>query len=254
MPIFGYPRPKTLPDIVRTPIQELLAKLQSLLSEKAPKVLDSLEPGLDDAQIDEVEKEFGFKLGKGLRALYKWRNGMLPAIEKLDPEKKKAYSEEVRQFYEEKGFFGVPPGLDKKYGLESGTDSFVPGHTFLPLNKAASALREVYKDTQEQAWFQRFICWFSRHKRNWIHVLDDGAGDGYFYDPGRKEEGGAFFFHFTETGNYIWFPSLNNFILAVIECYETGSFYWDEEENNVVEDFDKAGEIIERYGTLRENL
>lgn len=51
--------------------------------------------------------------------------------------------------------------------------------------------------------------------------MDDGAGDGYFYDPERTEAEGAFFYYMAEGGYYVWFPSFRNFLSGVIECYES---------------------------------
>ena len=55
---------------------QLLAGLQATLETNAPLVAQSLQPGLSDAQISELETQGGFRLSGDLRALYRWHNGM----------------------------------------------------------------------------------------------------------------------------------------------------------------------------------
>jgi hypothetical protein len=95
------------------------------------------------------------------------------------------------------------------------TLGLLPGQRFLPLEEciAERAMMGQHKGAAYAV--------FAGHRKRWVHVLDDGAGDGYFYDPERPEAGGAFFYHMAEGAYYIWFPSFRNFLSGVIECYET---------------------------------
>jgi hypothetical protein len=94
------------------------------------------------------------------------------------------------------------------------TLGLLPGQRFLPLEECAAERAMIGQ--QKGAAF----AVFAGHRKSWVHVLDDGAGDGYFFDPDRQETG-AFFYHMGEGGYYIWFPSFRNFLSGVIECYGT---------------------------------
>jgi len=72
---FFYPKPKTMPPVVSATTEQLLLQLQSVLEKRAPEVLLSLQQGLLDKQISELEAKGGFILSPDLRAFYKWRNG-----------------------------------------------------------------------------------------------------------------------------------------------------------------------------------
>ena len=50
----------------------------------------------------------------------------------------------------------------------------------------------------------------------------DLAGDGYFFDPGRSEAEGSFFFCFAEDGSHVFFPTFRNFLAATIAGHESG--------------------------------
>src|SRR5262249_11722112 len=91
----------------------------------------------------------------------------------------------------------------------------LPGQRFVPLAEVVAERSLIRR--QSGAAFRVF----AGHRKGWLHVLDDGAGDGYFYDPERTDAQGAFFFHFAEINHYVWFPSLRNFLSGVIECYQT---------------------------------
>jgi hypothetical protein len=90
----------------------------------------------------------------------------------------------------------------------------LPGQRFLPLEQCVAERALVGQ--QRGAAF----AVFAGHRKSWVHVLDDGAGDGYFFDPERTDATGAFFYYMAESGYYVWFPSFRNFLSGVIECYE----------------------------------
>ena len=65
---------------------------------------------------------------------------------------------------------------------------------------------EMRRQVTGQSIFQRIAYEvFAGHKNGWITILDDGAGDGYFYDEARRRSGGSFFYCFTEDGVYRFF-------------------------------------------------
>src|SRR5207253_1429185 len=94
---------------------------------------------------------------------------------------------------------------------------------------------------------------FAGHRKGWIQVLDDGAGDGYFYDPKRTDAEGAFFHHFAEARYYLWFPSVRNFLAGVIECYDCQAVKVASDGKTLDEDSDRAEKIWTRFGKSNEN-
>jgi len=187
--------------------EQLLTHLQAVLETNAQMVARSLQPGLSDAQIAELEAQGGFRLSDDLRALYRWRNGMPTNI----------------------------------------TVGLLPGQRFIPLAEVV-AERALMRQQSGLAFSV-----FAGHRKSWLHVLDDGAGDGYFYDPERTDAQGAFFFHFAEVGYYVWFPSLRNFLSGVIECYQTQAVKVAADGNGFDEDADHTEKIWSRLGKSRES-
>ena len=121
---------------------------------------------------------------------------------------------------EAQGRFRLSADLRALYRWHNGmttntTLGLLPGQRFLPLEECVAERAMIGQ--QKGAAYAVFVG----HRKSWVHVLDDGAGDGYFFDPEREETGGAFFYHMAESGYYIWFPSFRNFLSGVIECYET---------------------------------
>jgi hypothetical protein len=83
--------------------------------------------------------------------------------------------------------------------------------------------------------------------------LDDGAGDGYFYDPKRSDSEGAFFRYFAEMSYYLWFPSLRNFLAGVVECYESQAVKVSADGKSLDEDCDRTEKIWTRFAKSSEN-
>jgi cell wall assembly regulator SMI1 len=210
---FLYPKPQGLPPIVDQPTEQLLARLQAVLETNAPLVAQSLKPGLSDAEIVALESEGGFHLSEDLRSLYHWHNGT----------------------------------------STNSTDGLLPGHRFLPLGEAARERTLLAQQVDSASLAQRVaFAVFAGHRKGWVQVLDDGAGDGYFYDPERFEADGAFFYHMAEAGYYVWFPSLRNFLAGAIECYESGAIKVATHDHGLIEDYDQTQKIWERFGKSSE--
>src|SRR5262245_54739442 len=70
-----YPKPQGLPPVVNETTEQLLARLQAVLETNAPVVAQSLQPGLSDARIAELERRGRFRLSDDLRAFYRWHDG-----------------------------------------------------------------------------------------------------------------------------------------------------------------------------------
>lgn len=121
---------------------------------------------------------------------------------------------------EAQGGFRLSDDLRALYRWHNGmgTNSAVgllPGQRFVPLDEVVASRMRMHQ--QSGVAFRVF----AGHRKQWLHILDDGAGDGYFYDPQRTDAQGSFFLYFGEGAYYVWFPSLRNFLSGVIECYQT---------------------------------
>ncbi len=203
---FFYPKPRSLPPVVGETTVQLLARLQATLETNAPLVAQSLQPGLSDAQISELETQGGFRLSGDLRALYRWHNGM----------------------------------------PTNSTVGLLPEQRFVPLAEVVAERALIGRQSSVA------FTVFAGHRKSWLHVLDDGAGDGYYYDPELSDAQGAFFFHFAEVGHYIWFPSLRNFLSGVIECYQTQAVKVATDGKGPDEDSGRTEKIWSRLGKSRE--
>ena len=107
-------------------------------------------------------------------------------------------------------------------GLDS---DLAPGQRFLPLDEAVADAAAYAKQVGALKGAQRAAHRsFAGYRDGWVTVLDDRAGDGYFYDPARRDRPGHFFYHFAEDGHYEFYPSLRNFLAALIECYESDAY------------------------------
>ncbi len=210
---FFYPKPRNLPPVVSQNVEQLLAKLQAAIETNAPAVSQALQPGLSEAQISALESQGGFRLSANLRAFYRWHDGM----------------------------------------TTNTTLGLLPGQRFLPLEQCVAERVMIGQQTGAAASAQRAaFAVFAGHRKNWVHVLDDGAGDGYFYDPERTEGNGAFFYHMAEGGYYVWFPSFKNFLSGVIECYETRCVRLSADGKSLDEDGTKTEKIWQRLARASE--
>ncbi len=133
------------------------------------------------------------------------------------------------------------------------TLGLLPGQRFLPLEQCVAERVMIGQQTGAAASAQRAaFAVFAGHRKNWVHVLDDGAGDGYFYDPERTEGNGAFFYHMAEGGYYVWFPSFKNFLSGVVECYETRCVRLSADGKSLDEDGLKTEKIWQRLARASE--
>jgi len=76
----------------------------------------------------------------------------------------------------------------------------------VPLEEALAdrdALRQQFQTaSRAQRWVGSALM---KYRGAWLGLIVDGAGDGYFFDPGRSEQEGSFFFCFAEDGTYLFF-------------------------------------------------
>jgi len=206
----GYPQPHTLPAIVDEDLLTVLSDLEVTLREHAPTVAESLQPGLSNQEIMELEETYGFQLTDELRALYKWHNG--------------TSSETV---------------ID-----------FIPGHRFLSLDEAVRERVALRSELKESTVLQRAAYdAVASHMTPWLTLLSDGAGDGYFYDPTRQSAGCEIFYTITELGHFVFYPSLKNLLTQIRDCYDSGAYTVAVDGRRSDEDYDASFAIQRKYGT-----
>ena len=84
---------------------------------------------------------------------------------------------------------------------------------------------------------------------SWICIFSDDAGNGYFYDPRRKESEGAVFENFLEEADYTFFPSAKNMMAGIAKCYEQGIFSVKSgSPPQLDEDFDRSPKVWVEFG------
>lgn len=202
-----YPSAPAMPPVVSVTVEELLTSHESFLETNAPAVFTALQPGLSDSEIDRLEAAHSIKLTGDLRALYNWRNG-------------------------------IPRSVS--------TDAF-PNHAFVPLEEALAQRDILREQVKAQSAVQRqFYAAFAGHSQDWVGLIQDGMGGGYFFDPGRSEPQGSFFFCFPEDG-YIFYPAFRNYLAAVVEGEKTGVFVVGPLGIETA-DFDEAQALWLRFG------
>lgn len=190
-------------EVVSEPMQDVLDSLEAVLWERAPFLAEALQPGLTAEQVGDLERESGVRLTAELRLLYQWHDG-------ADPQQ---------------------------------LDGPLPGHTFKALRDALADRAEMLRQVHETRGLARLAHMvFTGHRDHWMPVFDDGAGDGYFYDPCRR----SVFWHFAEDGSFVHFPCLRNLLAGIVEGWQSGVFSAD--RNRAAEDHERSGAMWDRYG------
>jgi cell wall assembly regulator SMI1 len=208
-----YPPAPPMPAVIADSADHLLAKYEQIIKERSPALLAALQPGLTDAEIDALESKDGFKLPADLRALYRWHNGAAPSATTAD---------------------------------------VFPDHRFIPLDQAIanrdSLRKQVKSGTSAE---QRVYATFAGHRDPWLGLIVDPAGDGYFFDPARTEPQGSFFFCFAEDGSYVFFPAFRNYLAAVIQGIQSGTFTFGT-LGAETKDFEKAQALFLQFGAANQ--
>lgn len=202
------PRAPAMPPAVPETVEDLLGRFERILRDRAPEVFASMQRGFTDARIDALQSKHKFVLPHDLRALYRWRNGSR---------------------------------------RDSLRDVFA-GHRFVPLDEALSARDVLHRQfkaaTRAQ---QRSRAPYAAYRDEWLGLIVDVAGDGYFFDPGRSEAEGSFFFCFAEDGSYLFFPTFRNFLAATVAGHDSGVFRFASHGAETVDHF-RAHKLWRRYG------
>jgi cell wall assembly regulator SMI1 len=203
-----YPAAPPTPAPVSTPMSELLARYEAFLREKVPKVYAELQPGLTDSDIDQLEQKYNVKLTADLRALYRWRNG------------------------------------SKRNPMLA---TFPAYYQFIPLDVALNNRDVMRRDIQARDGVQQALSRaFLGHRESWVGIIEDGMGDGYFFDPRRTEAQGSFFFCSKEL-DYVFYPRFANYLAELVEGEKVG-IYRAGPHGVEAADFEKSIRLMRQYG------
>ncbi len=203
-----YPRAPAMPPAVPETVEDLLGRFERILRDRAPEVFASMQRGLTDARIDALQSKHKFVLPQDLRALYRWRNGST---------------------------------RDSRLAVFA-------DHRFVALDEALRTRDALRGQLRAATRVQRlFYAPYVGHRDQWLGLIVDVAGDGYFFDPGRSEDEGSFFFCFAEDGSYWFFPTFRNFLAATIARHDSGVFRFASHGAETV-DHVRAHKLWHRYG------
>lgn len=166
---------------------EILRRLTSILQAKAPRVLTGLQPGLSVQAIGKLERQYTVHLPSDIKAIYQWHDGA-------------------------------------RYGATDPGDNFIPLHRFVPLEEMLK--REATRANRPAAWFRDTVArTVFGYRDRWFCLLDDGGGNGCFFDLTRKPSQGAIFCTFTEENKLTYFPSPKNLMAGITTCYAQGAYH-----------------------------
>ena len=207
----AYPRPTKLADRTTVPLSQLLDQYEQVLLRVCPDSHAALQPGLTPQQIDALELEYDITFTNELRTLYSWRNGS-------DPAKR--------------------------------VDAF-PYMRFVPLREALDARYYLRTPDEAKSTAQRDMqdAWLA-FRYSWVGVLENGAGDGYFYDPDRRKEDSHFFYTAHDDIGYMFYPSVGNYIEELLELDRRNQLSGD--DTGVKQDsdytYDEEKDFLNRFG------
>lgn len=222
---FFYPVAPPMPAVVSGPMPEILAHLESVLKTNAPRILAGLQPGISAERIGRLEQKYNVQIPDDIKAIYEWHDGVKAGT----------------------NYFGVSPNTNA---------DFIPGHHFESLedaleeNKAVRDLADKVEHGSSPPAERTFYHLAEGRLNNWYRLLDDGAGDGYFYDPTRKPAEGAVFSTVTEEGSFFFFPSAKNLMAGIAKCYEQGAYRVKTNDSRLQldEDSDQSSKIWAKFG------
>lgn len=205
----SYPIATSMPSPPPESVADILRQLDSRIKEHSPETFAALRPGLGRDEITAIEREYDIGLTDEMRELYGWHDGIA--------------------FDSGQSLFGI--------------------HQFVPLEQLAKSESAKNQGLANATVLQRSFYWaLCGHRKNWIDLFPDAAGDGYFVDPTRNPNRGAVFYNFNETGDYRFYPSLSSLMLAVSECYDAG-IYDDGRNASSVSAIEREDAIHGKYGT-----
>jgi len=204
-----------MPAAVSEAMPQILARLENILKTNAPQVLAALQPGLSAGDISKLEQQYHVQLPDDVQAIYEWHDGAC------------------------------------RTNYVDGT--FMPLYRFVPLEETLEENAAIGKGaTAGQRVFYEVLVGYHN---SWICIFSDDAGNGYFYDPKRKEPEGAVFYNFMEESDYTFFPSAKNLMAGIAKCYELGIFRVKTGSSppQLDEDFDRSTKVWEEFGASNQH-
>ena len=170
-----------------------------------------MQPGISAKKIGQLEQQFNVHLPDDIKAIYEWHDGAKPTT----------------------NYFA----------------DFIPIHRFMPLE---DMLEEKAAEAASPASPAQHLAYriFAGYRDTWYCLLDDGSGNGYFFDPTRKPAEGAVFCAFVEDNDFTFFPSPKNMMAGIAKCYEQGAYRVKPGSSplELVEDFDQSTKIWSEFG------
>lgn len=214
LPRFFYPLAPPMPPVVNGTMPEILDHLESVLRTNSPQVLATLRPGISLEQISQLEQQYHAQIPDDIKAIYEWHDGAsaMTTTNYLD---------------------------------------FIPIHRFVPLEDMLEEKADEAKGAAAGTLAQHAAYRvFAGYRDNWYCLLDDGSGNGYFFDPTRKPAEGAIFCAFVEDNEFTFFPSAKNLMAGIARCYEQGAYRIKPSSSNlqVDQDFEQSAKIWNEFG------
>ncbi|HEY1789382.1 MAG TPA: SMI1/KNR4 family protein [Verrucomicrobiae bacterium] len=209
---FFCPLAPPMPGAVDLPMPEILRRLTLILHATAPQVLAGLQPGLSEQEIEKLERQYNVRLPNDLKAIYEWHDGARHSATYLG-------------------------------------DNFIPLHRFVPLEEALK--KQAAETARPAARFRLAIAWtFFGYRDKWYCLLDDGAGNGCFFDLARKPAEGAIFCTFTENNELTYFPTPRNLMAGIATCYAQGAYHVSAGRSRleVEENLEQSAKIWREFG------
>lgn len=177
-----YPRPREVPESTNRPLPELLREYELVVKELSPSAHATLQPGLSTGELDELEQKYSTVLSRDIRLLYSWKNGS-------------ETSQAINVF---------------------------PYMRFVPLQEALERrdhFRNAMNDAPDES--QKLSADWLGHRYAWVGVIENSAGDGYFYDPDRRDQSSSFFFHGHDEVGYLFYPAIGNYIEELLDLHRS---------------------------------
>lgn len=141
------------------------------------------------------------------------------------------------------------------YSWKNGSDpekhiDVFPYMRFVPLAEALAARDSFRNSAKDKAVYDEWLG----HRYSWVIVIEDAAGDGYFYDPDRREEASCFFYKSHDDVAYMFYPAIGNYIEQLLELHRTQQLAADERglTLNVDRTYDQEKAFLNQFGQWME--
>jgi len=201
----AYPKPAQMPPALKISVEDAVAKLDKALAVYGKKHNLQMAPGLSSDKIATLAKKNNIKIPEEISAFFSLHNGSRKNDSALEC------------------FLTFEESLDK-----------------------ISKLRKISDKSMKSGDFtQMGIVGMIRFQKNWLHIYDNSSYYFLAADLSRKPAEGAYFFAGSTMQGYYFFPSLQNALSALSECFEKKAFI-------LIDKIDKPKGIFNRNAMLTE--